>query len=211
MASLFFRVSGWSSGARRRGNDERKLYMCPGGPVCLFNVQSKDYGQLSARSWWPARGSEWEMAKPYRYWGAATVGLPSSSWTSFPKTAASTLTPIQFELEHAEVLIDLPSFISHPAAIKRHLNTSGPPPPPPHSAEGSCARGASSANYANSAASPPNLFEEAVENTALQEYAGPDLLGMFTGPQRAARELLQKPPKTLSAFWRKASGRRRGL
>ena len=124
LAPIFLRISGWSSGARRRGDEERKLYMCSGDSFCLFNVQSKDYGQLSAQSWRPAQETEWKQAKPYSYWDTATVGLTSSSWTSFPKAAASTLTPTQFELEHTEVLINFPSFISHPAAIKRRLNAS---------------------------------------------------------------------------------------
>ena len=51
LTSIFLRISGWSPGARRRGNDERKLYMCSGGPFCLFNAYCLQYGQISAGSW----------------------------------------------------------------------------------------------------------------------------------------------------------------
>ena len=103
LTSIFLRISGWSPGARRRGNDERKLYMCSGGPFCLFNVRSLQYGQISARSWWPASDVKWKQAKPYSFWGSATVGLTSSSWASFPKAEASALAPAQLEMEHTEV------------------------------------------------------------------------------------------------------------
>ena len=159
--------------------------MCPGGPVCLFNVHSKDYGQISARGWWPTSEIEWKQAKPYSFWVSATVGLTPSSWASLPKAAASALIPAELEMEHTEVLINFPSFLSHPASIKRHINTGGPPPPPPKRAEDSWEAGASSANYAKStpSANSPDLYEEAASSAALQEYAGADLLGMFTGSQ----------------------------
>ena len=103
LTSICLRISGWFPGARRRGNDERKLYMCSGGPFCLFNARSLQYGQISARSWWPASDVKWKQAKPYSYQGSATVGLTSSSWASFPKAEASALTPAQLEMEHTEV------------------------------------------------------------------------------------------------------------
>ena len=131
LASIFLRISGWSPAARRRGNDEQKLYMCSGGPFCLFNAHSLQYGQISARSWWPASDVKWKQAKPYSYWGSATVGLTSSSWASVPKAEAPALIPAQLEMEHTEVLINFPSFLSHPATIQRHVATGGLPPPPP--------------------------------------------------------------------------------
>ena len=77
--------------------------MFPGGPFCLRNVHSKDYGQISVRSWRPASEIELEKAKPYSFWDTAAVGLTSSSWASFPKAAASALIPAQIEMEHMEV------------------------------------------------------------------------------------------------------------
>ena len=169
--------------------------MCSGGPFCLFNVHSKDYGRISARGWWPASEIERKQAKPYSFWVSATVGLTPSSWASLPKAAASALIPAELEMEHTEVLINFPNFLSRPATIKRHINTGGPPPPPPRRAESSWEAGASSANYAKSTPAPPDLYEEAVESTALQEYAGADHLGMFTGSQSTARELFTKKPE----------------
>ena len=124
-------MSGWSSGARRRGDDERKLHVCPGDPFCLFNAHSAVRGQLSAQSWRPASATEWKQAEPYSYWGSADLGLTSNSWTSFPKAAAPELTPGLLEMERAEVLINSPRFLSRPATGKKHVNAGGPPPPPP--------------------------------------------------------------------------------
>ena len=184
-ASIFLRISGRSSGARRRGNEERKLYLCSGDPFCLFNVHSKDYGQISSRSWWPTSGIEWKGAKLYSYWDSTTVGLTSSSRTSFPKAGASALIPAQLEMERAEVLINFPSCLSLPATIKRHVFSGVPPPPPPAQPESSWEGGAASANYSKSTPAPPDLFPETVSvpHSALREYTGDDLLGMFTGSQ----------------------------
>ena len=66
-ASIFFRVSGWPFGARRRGNDEKKRYVCPGDPFCMLNIRSRDYGQISARGWRPPSELEWKTSKPYSY------------------------------------------------------------------------------------------------------------------------------------------------
>ena len=122
--------------------------MCSGDPFCPFNVHSLQYGQLSARSWRPA--TRWKGAKPYSYRGPGTVGLMSSSWGISPKAGVSALTPAQLEMEHTEVLINFPSFLSRPATVKRRLNTRGPPPPPPQRPESSWGAGASSANCAKS-------------------------------------------------------------
>ena len=136
-ASNFVRITAWSSGARRRANTEQKLFIASGDPFCLFNVHSKDYGQISARSWWPTSELEWKAAKKYSFWDSSTVGLTTDSWSSFPKAAAETLIPSQLELNNTEAIINFPSFISHPGDIKRHLNTGGPPPPPPQYPESS--------------------------------------------------------------------------
>ena len=146
-------VTGWSSGARRRGNTEKKLYVCSGDPFCLLNIHSKDYGQISARSWRPTSELEWKTAKKYSYWDSATVGLTSGCWSSFPKAAVEALAPSQLELGNTEVIINFPSFISHPASIKRHLATGGPPPPPPSYPESSWGQAVSS-NYATSSHPP---------------------------------------------------------
>ena len=118
-----------------------------------MNIHSKDYGQISARSWWPTSELEWETAKKYSYWDSATVGLTSGCWSSFPKAAVEALAPSQLELGNTEVIINFPSFISHPASIKRHLATGGPPPPPPSYPEGSWGQAVSS-NYATSSHPP---------------------------------------------------------
>ena len=39
-AAIFLRLTGWSSGSRRRRNDERKLYMSSGDVFGLFNAHS---------------------------------------------------------------------------------------------------------------------------------------------------------------------------
>ena len=116
---------------------------------------------------------------------STTVGLTSSSRTYFPKAGASALIPAQLEMERAEVLINFPSFLSRPATIKRHVFPGGPPPPPPAQPESSWEGGAASANYAKSTPAPPDLYPEtaSVPHSALQEYTGDDLLGMFTGSQ----------------------------
>ena len=130
-ASNFVRVTAWSSGARRRGNTESKLFICSGDPFCLINLHSKASGQISARSWWPASELEWKTAKKYSFWDSSTVGLTTDCWSSFPKAGVEALIPSQLELNNTEVIINFPSFISHPGEIKRHLVTGGPPPPPP--------------------------------------------------------------------------------
>ena len=132
-ASIFLRMSGWASGARRRGNDERKLYMCSGYPFRLFNAHSIQYEQLSASAF----EMEWKQAKPYSYVDPADVGLTSSSWASFPKAAAPALTPTRLEMEHTDVLINFPSCLSRPAMAKRGVNVGGPPSPPPRKPESS--------------------------------------------------------------------------
>ena len=38
-APIFLRLTRWSSGARRRGNDERRLYMCSGYVFGLFSAR----------------------------------------------------------------------------------------------------------------------------------------------------------------------------
>ena len=151
--SNFVRITGWSSGARRRGNTEKKLYVCSGDPFCLLSIHSKDYGQINARSWWPTSELEWKTAKKYSYWDSSTVGLTSSSWSGFPKAAAEALVPSQLELGNTEVIINFPSFISHPAEIKHHLRTGGPPPPPPTYPESSWDQSVN-ANYATSSHPP---------------------------------------------------------
>ena len=157
--------------------------MCPGGPFCLFYVRSAQYGQLSSRRRWPATELEWKGAKPYSFWGPASAGVTSSSWRSFPEAGASALTPAHLEMEHTEVLINLPILLARPATAKRRLDTGGPPPPPPQRPEISWGAGASSANYAKSAPAPPDLFGEPGERYALQEFKGADVLGMFQGSQ----------------------------
>ena len=181
-ASIFIRVSGWSSGAGRRGNDERKLYVCSGDPLFLFNIRSKEYGQIFARRWLPSSELEWKTAKPYSYWDSSIVGLTSSSWANFPKVGAYALIPPQLEMERTEVLINFPSFLSRPATIKRHLVSGGPPPPPPTQPESSWEGRSTEANYAkySPAPAPSDLYaSEHAPQTTLQEYAGIDLLGMF--------------------------------
>ena len=136
-ASNFIRVTAWSSGARRRGNTESKLFICSGDPFCLINLHSKASGQVSARSWWPTTELEWKTAKKYSYWDSSTVGLTTDCWSSFPKASVEALLPAQLELNNTEVIINFPSFISHPGEIKKHLVTGGPPPPPPSYPESS--------------------------------------------------------------------------
>ena len=99
----------------------------------MLNIHSKDYGQISARSWRPSSELEWKTAKPYSYWDSTIAGLTSSSWSSFPKAGVEALIPAQLELGRTEVLINFPSFISHPGAAKCHLVAGGRPPPPPDS------------------------------------------------------------------------------
>ena len=163
-------------------------------PVIVHSIQ---YGLLSAQSWRPATEIEWKQAKPDGYWDSATVGLTSSSWTSFPKAAASALIPAQIEMNHTEVLINFPSFFSRPATAKRRINAGGPPPPPPRRPESSWGAGASSANNAKSTPAPPDLFEEAGGSYALQEFAGVDLLGMFRGRSELKRRALSKWSKKI--------------
>ena len=81
------------------------------------------------------------------------MGLTSGCWSSFPKAAAEDLVPSQLELGNTEVIINFPSFISHPADIKRHLMAGGPPPPPPTQPESSWEAGYG-ANYGSSTYAP---------------------------------------------------------
>ena len=102
---FFFRSTGWSPGVRRRGNGERKLFMCPGGVFGLLNVHSSAYSQLPARRWWPASEAERLQAIPYIYLGPADVGLTPNNWSGSPEAAAPKLAPFLLEMERAEVLI----------------------------------------------------------------------------------------------------------
>ena len=181
-ASNFVRVTAWSSGARRRGNAEKKLFLCSGDPFCLFNVHSKDYGQISARSWWPTSELEWKTAKKYSFWDSSTVGLTTDCWSSFPKAAVETLAPSQLELNNTEVIINFPSFISHPGAIKRHLARGGPPPPPPSYPESSWDNEASASYRASThppAASGPRQPREAHFAPPMDLLTGYDSLDDF--------------------------------
>ena len=131
--------------------------MCSGDPLCLLNIHSKDYGQISARSWWPTSELEWETAKPYSYWDSTIVGLQTSSWSNFPKAGGGALIPAQLELGRAEVLINFPSITSHRASIKRYLATGGSPPPPPTQPESSWG-GGRQANYGRTEGGRGYLF-----------------------------------------------------
>ena len=117
----------------------------------MLNIHSRDYGQISARSWRPTSELEWETAKPYSYWDSTIVGLQTSSWSNFPKAGGEALVPAQLELGNTEALINFPSFISRPATIKRYLATGGSPPPPPTQPESSW-EGGQQANYGRSTA-----------------------------------------------------------
>ena len=146
----------WSSKAGKR---QKKIYACSGDPSCILNIHSRDYGQISARSWWPTSELEWETAKSYSYWDSTIVGLTSGCWSSFPKAAVEALVPSQLELGNTEVIINSPSFISHPAAIRRNLLAGRPPPPPPVQPESSWDPhydpSYGSSNYAPAPTGPP--------------------------------------------------------
>ena len=174
-ASLFLRFSGWPAGARRRGNDERKLRSAPLRIV-----------QCARRSLRTALGTELEAdlrrrmetsetVQLRRTWDTADVGLTPNSWSHFPKAPAASLAPFLLEMRHTEVLISFPNLSSHPAAAKRHTSQGRPPPPSPHIPESSWDTGRA----------PAEDRTEPEENFALQELAGVDLLGMFQGSQRA--------------------------
>ena len=84
----------------------------------------------------------------------------------FPKAAVETLIPSQLELSNTEVIINFPSFISHPRLIKRHLAKGGPPPPPPSYPESSWDNEASASYRASihpPAASGPRQFAPPVD------------------------------------------------
>ena len=170
-------------GSSKTGNAEKKLYVCSRDPFCLLNSHSRDYGQISARSWWPSSELEWETAKSYSYLGSTVVGLTSGCWSSFPGAAVEALVPSQLELGNTGVIINSPSFISRPATIKRHLLTGGPPPPPPTQPESSWEPdyGASyrSSNYAPAPTGPRHN-----NPTQVSFPGGPpiDLLGGYDSP-----------------------------
>ena len=170
----------WSS---KTGKQRKKLYVCSGGPCCLLNIHSKDYGQISARSWWPASELEWETAKPYSFWDSTIVGLTSGSLSSFPKAGVEALIPPQLELGNTEVLIDSPSFCSRPAAIKRHLMAGRPPPPPPTQPESSWEAGYG-ANYGSStyAPAPPESRRGDPPRASFGGRPPVDLLGYYDSP-----------------------------
>ena len=89
------------------------------------------------------------------------MGLTTDCWSGFPKAAAEDLAPSQLELNNTEVIINFPSFISHPGAIKRHLAKGGPPPPPPTYPESSWDNEGSASYRASThppAASGPRQF-----------------------------------------------------
>ena len=157
--SIFVRVSGWPSGARRRGSAEKKLYVCSGDPFCMLNIYSRDYGQISARSWWPTSELEWKAAKQYSYWDSTVVGLTSGCWSSCPRAAVEALASSQLELGNTQVIINFPSFISRPGTIKRNLLAGRPPPPPPVQPESSWDPhydpSYGSSNYAPAPTGPP--------------------------------------------------------
>ena len=118
---------GWPPGSHHRGNDERKQYVCSGDFFGLFDARCSAYGQLSARSWWPASEEEWPRAEPYSFWGPAGAGMISNNRPSFPKPSAPALPPFRLEMDDAEVLINFPSFLSHPAVAEQRVNKWGPP------------------------------------------------------------------------------------
>ena len=151
--------------------------------MCMLNIRSKDLGQISARSWWPASEREWKTAKPYSYWNSTIVGLTSGSWSSFPNAGVEALSPSQLELGNTEVLINSPSFISHPATINRHLMAEGPPPPPPAQPESSWGAGYG-ANYGSStcAPAPTGSHHGNPPRASLAEGPPVDILGDYDSP-----------------------------
>ena len=177
-------MAGWSSGAPRRGNDERKLYMCPGDAFELLRAHSPQYVQISGRSWRPAPDQERPQAKPYSYWGAADVGSPSNHRSSFPRAAALNLASCLLETKHAELLINFPSFLCHPAMAKRRVTRGGPPPPPspPQMPESLWGSGEDPADWSQRTRATTEGLLETGEPTALMEFTGVDLMGAFPGP-----------------------------
>ena len=125
------------------------------------------------------RGETVQLLRLYRGW------IDILLVDVLPKAGASALIPAQREMERTDVLINFPSFLSRPATIKRHVFSGGRPPPPPAQPESSWEAGAASANYDKSTPAPPDLYPETVTlpRSALQEFAGDDLLEMFTGSQ----------------------------
>ena len=157
--------------------------MCSGDPFCTLNIHSRDYGQISARSWRPTSELEWETAKKYSYWDSATVGLTSGCWSSFPKAAVEALAPSQLELGNTEVIFNFPSFMSHPAEIKRHLLSGGPPPPPPTYPESSWDQD-NNASYRTSThpPAPAGPRQPRPAQTSFLGGAPIDLLGGYSSP-----------------------------
>ena len=127
-----------------------------------------------------------ENRQKYSYWDPSTVGLTSGSWSSFPKAAAEDLVPSQLELGNTEVIINFPSFISHPADIKRHVRSGGAPPPPPTYPESSWDQSAH-ASYATSSHPPaPTGAHQLVPFQSSRSGWPPiDLLGAYTSEEEA--------------------------
>ena len=152
--------------------------MSPGGVFRLFNVHSSAYGQLSAKSRWPALEEEWLQAKSYSFRGPADVGFTSNNRSSFPEAVA----PFLLEMEHAEVRINFPSLLSRPATVKQHVTKRGRPPPPPQAPDGSWGFGKGRADWAPQTRATAEEIMEPGERSALQEFTGFDLIGAFQGP-----------------------------
>ena len=147
--------------------------MCSGDSSCLLNIRSKDYGQISARSWRPTSELEWKTAKSYSYWDSTIVGLTSGCWSSFPRAGVEALVPAQLELGNTEVFINSPS----------HLMAGGPPPPPPTQPESSWERNYD-ASYGSStyAPAPPEPNHGNRHRVSPAEGAPVDPLGDYDSP-----------------------------
>ena len=135
MASIFFRPTAWSMGARRRSAAKPAMFVPLGDSFRAIAVHIPSHNRLSIRSWMPSSANEWRAAKNYSYFDDSDTGLTRDLRGHLPKLGAPKLLHELFPLGNAEFLIDFPTFMPSPAEIRFYANRDGSPPPPPEQEE----------------------------------------------------------------------------
>ena len=130
-ASLLCRVTGRSSGARRREHSEPTAYLTAGDPVKLTAIQGASRWELSARSWWPTTDLEWKASSPDSFWPTMDVGLIKKQFASFPKVGAELINPRNLPSEHTELILHYPKFVAPANEVQAYVTSGQEQPPPP--------------------------------------------------------------------------------
>ena len=131
MASLFARITGWTSGARRRDQVQPSTRLTVGDPVQLVTTQSLQQWSLTARDWRPAAVGTRRVDYPESFWGTYDVGLLKTQRTASPKISTSLINPKNAPAEITEGVSGSPEFVAPANQVPSYPYNPEEPPPPP--------------------------------------------------------------------------------